>query len=381
MNKSLSIDATKYAAVAPLPHRFVRGYSLVSACAFTLIGIAMLVLAIFTPTSISLKKGEIVLGLSIIFTGAEVVFSLGMLHAALLLWRGILNKKHMDHGIGILSGDAALANAFFYLGFSMTAFHLGYASATIALAQFIIVLAGLAFGAGGLALSGISKPARPPGHITFPIMLRDGVILIVGTILLVIAVGQLSGAALKPPQWNWFSFLGIAVPGMFLLMGREGVKARLETWQGRARIPRLLITETLLVLGLAILLAGSYFNLTVGVNGYQVGPKGNATGFMLWIAAVLLLLVIRGAFKIAVSRRGNHISYRMVSKLFYVIAIVLFFYGERSYLSGHAPIFAIGGAAPAVVLILLAAFVILVVGRPAAQKVSLSSSAKSRQPR
>jgi hypothetical protein len=33
----------------------------------------------------------------------------------------------------------------------------------------------------------------------------------------------------------------------------------------------------------------------------------------------------------------------MVSKLLYVIAIVLFFYGERSYLSGHAPIFAIGG--------------------------------------
>jgi len=346
----------------------------VSACAFTLIGIAMLVLALFTLTGITFKGGGVVLGLSIILKGAQIVFSFGMLHAALLLWRVILRKQQMNHGIGVLAGDAALANAFLYLGFSMTAFHLGYASPPIALAQFIVVLAGLAFGAGGLALSGVSRPGRPLGHITFPIMLRDGVILIVGTILTVIAFGQLAGAALKPPQWNWFSFWGIAVPGMFLLIGREGVKARLETWQGLARFPRLLITETLLVLGLAILLAGSYFNLTLGVNGYQVGPKGNAAGFMLWIVAVLLLLIGRGAFKIAVSQRGNHISYRMVSKLLYVIAIVLFIYGERSILSGHAPTFAIGGAAPAAVLILCAALMILIVGRAAAQKVSVAPS-------
>ena len=88
-------------------------------------------------------------------------------------------------------------------------------------------------------------------------MLRDGVILIVGTILMAIAFGQLAGAALKAPQWNWISFLGITTPGMFLLMGREGIKARLETWQGLARVPRLFITETLLVLGLAIMLYGS----------------------------------------------------------------------------------------------------------------------------
>jgi hypothetical protein len=280
----------------------------------------------------------------------------------------------MHRGVGILSGDAALANAFFYFGFTMTAFHLGYASPAIALAQFIIVLVGLAFGAGGLALSGVSKPARPLGHITFPIMLRDGVILVVGTILMAIAFGQLSGAALHPPLWNWISFLGITTPGMFVLMGREGVKARLESWRGLASLPRLLLTETLLVLGLAIMLYGSYSNLTLGVNGYQVGPKGNAIGFILWIVAVLLLLVIRGAFKIGVSRRGNHMGYRMVSKLLYVVAIVLFLYGERSFLSGHAPTFVIGGAAPAVALILFAAFIILVVGRAAAQKVSLSPS-------
>jgi hypothetical protein len=346
----------------------------VSASAFTVIGITMLVLALLTSMSILFNTHEVVLSLSTIFKVAEVVFSLGMLHGAIMLWRIILNKNHTVHGIGILPGDAALANTFFYLGFSMTAFHLGYTSPAIALAQFITVLVGLFFGAGGLALSGISQPSRPLGHITFTIVLRDGVILIVGTILMAIAFGQLAGAALKPPQWNWFSFLGITVPGMFLLMGREGVKARLETWQGLARVPRLLITETLLVLGLAIMLYGSYSNLTLGVNGYQVGPKGNAAGFILWIVAVLVLLVIRGVFKIGVSQRGNHLGYRMISKLLYVMAIVLFIYAERSFLSGHAPVFAVGGAAPAVALILLAAFIVLVVARAVAQKVSLSPS-------
>jgi hypothetical protein len=374
MNKALSIDVTEHVAVVSPPNSLVRGYSLVCASAFTFIGITMLVLALFTPMSIVFTGAEIVLGLSIIFKGAEVVFSLGMLHAAIMLWRVILNKKHMSHGIGILPGDDALANAFFYLGFSMTAFHLGYASPAIALAQFITVLAGLFFGAGGLALSGISKPARPLGHITFPLMLRDGVILIVGTILMAIAFGQLAGAALKPPQWNWLSFLGITTPGMLILMGREGVKARLETWQGLARFPRLLITETLLVLGLAIMLYGSYANLILGVNGYQIGPKGNAAGFILWIVAVLLLLVIRGAFKVVVSQRDNHVGYRMISKLLYVIAIVIFIYAERSFLSGQAPAFAVGGAAPAVALILLAAFIVLVVERAVAQKVCLLHS-------
>ncbi len=372
MHKSLSVVATEYTSVAPPPNRLVRGYSLVSASAYTILGITMLILALFTPMSIIFRGNEVVLSLSIIFKGAEIVFSVGMLHAAIMLWRAVLNKDHMHHGIGILPGDGALANAFLYMGFSLTAFHLGYSSPAIALAQFITVLVGLFFGAGGLALSGFSKPARPLGHITFPLMLRDGVILIVGTILMAIAFGQLAGAALKPPQWNWFSFLGITTPGMFLLMGREGVKARLETWQGLARVPRLLITETLLVVGLAIMLYGSYANLTLGVNGYQVGPKGNIAGLILWTVAVLLLLVLRGAFKLAVSQRDNHIGSRMVSKFMYMMILVIFIYGERAFLSGHAPVFAVGGAAPAAAVILLAAFMVLVVGRAASQKVSLA---------
>ncbi len=371
MNEVSSIKATEYAPVAR-PNGIVRGYSLFSACAFTLIGVTMFILAILPPITIIFNTNEIILGDSIIFKMAEVVFSIGMLHGALMLWNVILNTKRPFHGVGILPGDAALANAFFYFGFSMTAFHLGYTSPAIALAQFITVLVGLFFGAGGLALSGISQPARVRGHITFTIVLRDGVILIVGTILMAIAFGELAGTALKPPQWNWYSFLGITTPGMFLLMGREGVKAQVETWRGLARFPGLLLTEAFLILGLAVMLYGSYFNLTLGVNGYLVGPKGNAAGFTLWIVAALLLIVIRGAFKIVAEQRGNAVGYRVISKLLYVIAIVIFIYAERSFLSGHAPVFAVGGAAPAVALILLAAFFVLVVERPLAQKVSLS---------
>ncbi|GHO82178.1 hypothetical protein [Dictyobacter formicarum] len=369
MDKTLSIAEVKDAPAHLPMNNVVKGYSLVSACAFTILGVVMLALALLTPTSIIFNGSAVVVGLDMFFKVAEIVFSLGMLHAAIMLWRMILDKKHMHSSIGILPGDGALANAFLYFGFAMTAFHLGYASAAIALAQFITVLVGLFFGAGGLVLSGVSKPARPLGHITFSLMLRDGVILIVGTILMAIAFGQLAGAALKPPQWNWISFLGITVPGMFLLIGREGIKARLETWRGPATFPRLLLTDALLVLGLAIMLYGSYSNLTLGVNGFQVGPKGNTVGLIVWIAAVLLLLVIRGAFRIAAAHKYNHVGYRMGSKLFYVIAIVIFIFGERSFLSGHAPLFAVGGAAPASALILLGAILLLVVGRSVSQKV------------
>ncbi|GLV56664.1 hypothetical protein KDH_35030 [Dictyobacter sp. S3.2.2.5] len=371
MSKVLSIDTTEQVSLKEPPNTFVKRYTLLSACVYTILSVVMLILSFFTPLNIAFRGQEIAVSLSTIIKVAEIVCCIGMLHAAVMLWMAILREKHIHHGIGVLPGDAALANAFLYFGFSMTAFHLGYTSPMIALAQFIAALSGLIFGTGGLILSGVSKPARPLGHITFSIMLRDGVILIVGTILFAIAIGQLAGDALKPPQWNWISFLGIAVPGMFLLIGREGIRGRVETWQGLGWIPRLLVTDTLLILGLTIMFYGSYFNLTVGLNGYQVGPKGNIAGLLLWIIAVFLLLLVRGVYKIAIAQKGDNIGYRMISKLFYVVAIVLFFYGERSFLSGHAPVFAVGKAAPAVALILLAAFVILTAGRTAAQKVKL----------
>src|SRR5258708_15464864 len=349
MSRSVSFDKTEQKLLAQLSHRLWAGFGIVSGCAFTIIGFVLLVTAFATSSGGILK-------------GIQAVFSLGVVAAGVLILRVFLNRQYLSRGVGLLAGEIALACAFLYLGVAMPLFHQGLASPGIAHIQFIIILSIFVFGTGALALSGVSKHSRPLGLVTFPSVVRDGVILLTGTILLAIALGQLPGAALKPPQWNWLSFLGITIPGMLLLVVREGAKERFETQQGLARLLlTLLLTDILLVLGLAIMVYGSYSSLTLGANGYQVGFKGNTAGLMLWIGAVLLLLIVRGAFKLAFSHRDNRLSYRLMSKLFYVIAVVLFIYGERSVISGQAPHFIAGGAAPTVALFLLGAFLLLVV--------------------
>jgi hypothetical protein len=362
MTRSMSLDRTEKKSMALLSDRLWRGIGLVSACAFIIIGILLLVTAFATASG----------G---IFKGIQAVFSIGIVAAGIMIARVFLNGQYLSRGVGLLAGEIALACAFLYLGVAMPLFHQGLASPVIASIQFIAILASFVFGTGALALSGVSKQSRPLGQVTFPAMVRDGVILLTGTVLLAITIGQLPGAALKPPQWNWFSFLGITIPGMLLLVVREGVKERFETEQGPARLLTLLLTDILLVLGLAIMLYGSYSNLTLGANGYHVGIKGNATGLILSIAAVFLLLIVRGAFKLAFSHRDNRLSYRMVSKIFYVVAVVLFIYGERSIISGKAPFFLAGGAAPAAALFFLGALLVLTVGRAASQKVHFAYSA------
>jgi hypothetical protein len=357
MNQSMSFNETEQKSLTQPFHRLWWGVGIVSGGVFAVLGFVLLVTA-FAASSGGILKG------------IQAIFSLGVVAAGVLILRVFLNRQYLSRGVGLLAGEIALACAFLYLGVAMPLFHQGLASPGIARIQFIVILSIFVFGTGALALSGVSKQSRPLGEVTFPSVVRDGVILLTGTILLAIAIGQLPGAALKPTQWNWLSFLGITIPGMLLLVVREGVKERFETQQGPARqLLALLLTDTLLVLGLAIMVYGSYSNLTLGANGYQVGFKGNTAGLMLWIGAVLLLLIVRGAFKLAFSHRDNRLSYRMVSKLFYVIAVVLFIYGERSVISGQAPHFIAGGAAPTVALFLLGAFLLLIVGRASSQKV------------
>jgi hypothetical protein len=323
----------------------------VTAVGFTIIGAVLLVMGVFTPGGVGRHIVEI--GLS-----AAVLFAAG------LLFRTVVDKKGAPRGVGLLSGEVELAATFLYLGVAFPA----------ALGQFIAVLAGFVLGAGELALSGASKSARPAGKVTFPAVVRGGVILIVGTILLAIALGQLPGAALKPPQWSWISFLGITIPGMLLLVAREGVKEGLENWGQQSRfrgVLSLLATELLLIVGLTIMLYGSYSNLTLGKNGYLVGAKGNAAGLMLWAGAALFLILVRGPFKWVLSTETRRVYHRILSMLLYGAAVVAFIYGERSVLTGKDPLLAVGGAAPAALLIVLGAVLVLVVGRAAAQKVSV----------
>lgn len=354
MNETIPIDVAEKQLTTSSTTQLIRWSCMVGACAFTLIGLVTLLTALTTTSTI--------------FKLIEVFLSIGILAAGVLLWRTFWNKDYQSRGVGLLSGEIALACAFVYLGVAMPAFHQGLAPAKFAAIQFIAVLAMLFFGSAELALSGFSKESRPLGQVTFPSMVRDGVILLTGTVLLGIVIGIFPGATIKPPHWNWVSFLGITIPGMLLLVAREGVKERAETRSGSGALPYLVATEILLILGLTLMFYGSYANLTSGTNGYQVGWKGNIPGLALWLTAILLLFV-RGFFKLSFSHKDDRLSRRIISKALYIVAVVLFIYGERAMISGQTPHLAAGAAAPGLALLLLGGLLVLVVGRAANQKV------------
>ncbi|GLV60827.1 hypothetical protein KDH_76460 [Dictyobacter sp. S3.2.2.5] len=355
MGNVLSIDTGEYSQDSSPTQRLARGYGFVSAGAHTLIGITMLTLLFLTDGSVLIK-------------GIEVVLSLSMLVASLLMWSELKLKEQQTPGGVLLAGDLALAASFLYLGVAIPAFHQGYVTPTFALAQFITVLIGLIAGSGALALAGSLKVARPRGAVRFSDIVRDGVLLITGTILFGIGLSQLALADLKAPQWSWISFLGITIPGMLLLVGREGVKERCEGVRGWRRVPAQLLIELLLIVGLAIMLYGSYANLTLGANGYLVGIKGSAAGFRLWLIAALLLLGVRGGFKLIFGHRHDRLWYRVLNNLLYAMLLIPFIYGARSIFTGQPPLVRIGAAWPAVVPILIAAILLLVVGRAVDQK-------------
>lgn len=363
MDKPMSLAGPASDSLAPQADGLLKTSSIGNALALVIIGVVMIVMGFLTPIGVILHIVEIALGLGMVLSGA-------------LLWKAVTNKKRTAININILPGELALAMDLLYLGAAMPAFHGGSVSYLEALIQFIAVLAGLAFGATALTLSGASKIAQPSGKVVPTAVVRDSVILIAGTILLAIALGQLPGSALKPPQWNWISFIGITIPGMLLLIFREGVKEGTENWSRGALfrgVLSLLATELLLIVGLAIMLAGSYYNLNLGMNGFTVGIKGNATGLTLLVVAALFLLLLRGFFKLTLLQRTQLTSFRIVNKLLFVAAAIVFIYGERSVLSGKPPMFVVGGAAPQVTLILLGALFVLIVGRIFAQKFSTAS--------
>jgi hypothetical protein len=194
--------------------------------------------------------------------------------------------------------------------------------------------------------------------------------VITGTILCAIALSQLAGPALHPPKWSWISFLGITIPGMLVLVGREAVKEATERWeQGPAltRWLRMLATESLLIVGLTVMVYGSYTNLNLGVNGYTVAPKGNAAGLTLWVAAALFLIGVRGAFKLAASQGSDSAGHRLLSRLLYILGAIALIYGERAVVTGKAPQLVVGGAAPVALIFLFGGILMLLLGGVAAQ--------------
>lgn len=317
-------------------------------------GMILALLAVLTAPPRVLQLAEIALSLAVAIPGLRIT------QVALADRRPL--------GIGVLLPEIVLAAAMVYLATALSLFHAGHIAYPGAVSQFVTVLAGLGLGAAGLVLAGATTPsALEAGRVSFPIAVRDGVILIIGTIVVAIAIGQLAGPKLTPPHWNWISFAGITVPGMLILVTREMVKQayRRSQHQQRSQLARLVVTESLLIGGLFMMFYGSITNLTLGKNGYTTGFAGNNAGMVLLVGAAVFLIAVRGMIKAsATSLSGRSLIPRMlVTNLAFTAGAIAFFYGERSVIVGHAPSLSLGAAFPAALMIAVIGLLILIPGR------------------
>ncbi len=92
-------------------------------------------------------------------------------------------------------------------------FHEGGVGYSTAVVQFVTVAIGLVLGGTAFALT---PQGRGTGRVSD--FIPDGVLLVVGTILLGIGLGQLGNERLMTPRWNWVSFVGLTVSGMLVLV-------------------------------------------------------------------------------------------------------------------------------------------------------------------
>jgi len=280
----------------------------------------------------------------------------------------LLRGARTGRPAGATGGGLMLLASLVYLAVTNTEFHQGGVGYPLAVAQFLTVPLGLVLGGTAFAVTHPSPPERA-GRTSDSV--PDGVVLVVGTILLGIGLGQIGNERLMPPKWNWISFLGLTVTGMLVLIvlrgavksSRDGDRPSDPPHRGWA-VPA---TELLLVAGLAVMLYGALNNLVLGANGFRTGLKGNGDGLAVWIAAALFLVVVRGGFKLAVGHRRGA-GFALAKELLYVAGAVAFIVGERSVLAGKPPGVPIGGAWPAAVLILLGAVFLLVPARMVAKR-------------
>ncbi|MDQ6837029.1 MAG: hypothetical protein M3137_01465 [Actinomycetota bacterium] len=313
-------------------------------------GAAMVVLTFSGSIGIGRRIFELVLGAAVLASGA------------LLAAVGALDKR--TAGLHLLAGEVTLAATIVYLGDTMPPFHTGAVGHDAAVGQFVAVLAGLVLGTVALGLPARASAAERVSGVHWASVIRDSVILIVGTIVIAIGLTQLANKALMPPKWNWTSFLGITIPGMLILIFLRGP---LKAVGPRGRVARQLGVEVLLVVGVSVMVFGSVTNLNLGKSGYMVGFKGNGTGMALWVGAAVFLVVVRGGWKLAFPQGAVRAGAGVARKVLYLIGLVAFLYGEKSVIMGKPPKVMIGAEAPIAAIILAAGLLMLIFVRQAAK--------------
>ncbi len=327
------------------------------------VGAGMVALAFASYGSLGRFVAEVVVGVIVAASGGALLLS------AL--------KGESQSKAAALLGDLTLLGSLFYLGLALPPFNHGAVGRSVANLQFIAVILAITIGTAAIALA----PAPTHNftgwkHLGQIALAPDGVVLVAGTILLGIGLGQLDKMSLMPPKWSWISFLGLTVPGMIVLVMIRGAVKKLgpteQTLGWRAKgIWVLLGWEILLVAGLGLLIYGALYNLVLGKNGFQGGFKGNTNGLILWAVAAAFLIFVRGPFERALIQLQERRWYPVVREALYVVGAFAFIVGERSVISGKPPTLATGAAFPVAALIILAAAFLLVPIRLAAKPAEL----------
>ncbi|MGI8689317.1 MAG: hypothetical protein ACR2M3_12125 [Thermomicrobiales bacterium] len=345
--------ALKSATVTADEHSgLLQAAALAAGASLFIVGAGMVALAFAAYVSVGRFVAEAVIG--VIVTGGGGALLLSAL------------KGQPRSKAAALIGDATLLGSLFYLGTVLPPFNHHAVGRTVANLQFIAVILAITIGTAAIALT----PAPEHNftgwkHIGQIALAGDGVVLVAGTILLGIGLGQLDKAALMPPKWSWISFLGLTVPGMIVLVMIRGAVKKLGPtertlgWQPKG-IWVLLGWELLLVAGLGVMIYGALYNLVLGANGFTGGFKGNTNGLLLWATAAAFLIFVRGPFERVLIRLQERRRFPAVREALYVVGAFAFIVGERSVISGKAPTLATGAAFPIAFLIILAAALLLV---------------------
>ena len=291
---------------------------------------------------------------STLFAAGEAAASLIVIASAVVLFRSSRGREWPV--AGLLPGELALDGAFLYLAMTAETFHGQHAvSREVGVAQFAIVILELVAGCGALMFF---RTERRDAKSVFAMAVRGGVMLAVGSLLLAMAVAAASASTFHLPDWNWPSFVGLTVPGVLVLIAREEVKKR---WRPAGH-PALasLGTEGLLVVGLSLMVWGSTANLTLGVDAFHLGIRGDVVGAGLWMLAAVGLLVRRVLWPRASARSRRP---EVTVAIAYTVALTVLVLGERAVELGKSPAIAIGHAGIAGALA-AAAVVVLAVMLP-----------------
>lgn len=213
--------------------------------------------------ALTLATGLTILGATIALVAAvpshdRTLLALGAIGGGTVLVAASLTR----HGrVSVLSGELALLSFFLLLATAAPHLHDGSVPTSTVDVTLLATLLGFVSGAESLILSRRAASPLPQARwlATTSHGFREGEILIVGTILLAAAATSATGPHVPIPRWNWWSFLGLAAPAMFLIIG------------ARAR-PRNAARTALTVAGLTVMLYGSAANLGAGSNAFRTIP-------------------------------------------------------------------------------------------------------------